>query len=52
LSSIPGLPKKWTPSDRIQWTTSTGMGGQLRMDWVDNINRCTQRVCMTAYISI
>ena len=36
LSSIPGLPKKWTTSKRNHWTTSTGIGGQHRMERVDN----------------
>jgi hypothetical protein len=36
LSSIPGSPKKWTTSKWNQWTTSTGIGGQHRMEWLDN----------------
>jgi hypothetical protein len=36
LSSIPGLPEKWTTSEWNQWTASTGIGGQLGMEWLDN----------------
>jgi len=39
LSSIPVLPKKWTTSQRNQRTTSNGIGGQLRMERVDNFKR-------------
>jgi acetyl esterase/lipase len=39
LSSIPELPEKWTTSQWNQWTTSTGIGGQLGMEWVDNFKR-------------
>ena len=39
LSTVPGLPKKWTTSQWNQRPTSNGMGGQFGMEWVDNFKR-------------
>src|SRR5439155_824163 len=49
VSSIPGMlsthskiSKKWTTSCRNPRTTSSGIGGQLRLELVDNLPRNTQ----------
>jgi hypothetical protein len=50
LATVPLKLKKWTTSHRNWWTTSTGTGGQLGMEWVDNFERCTQFAVRLAHL--
>jgi len=42
LSTRSAQVKNWTTSRRNNWTTSSGIGGQLRPESVDNLLRNTQ----------
>src|SRR5512134_3780496 len=42
LSTCSAQVKRWTTSRRNPWTTSSGIGGQLRPESVDNLPRNTQ----------
>src|SRR4249920_1869741 len=43
LSTGSAQPTKWTTSRRNPWTTSSGIGGQLRPESVDNLLRNTHQ---------
>jgi len=45
LSTGSAQVKKWTTSRRNHWTTSSGIGGQLRPESVDNLPRNTHPLC-------